>query len=277
MRHDFKYLIYERERAGSWLRSYKTGAKIDPDTDDPGPSRMKLGCRWYGGSAKRRNRRNLNPLRRFLNHCIGQPWDNIYSDIRSRLDYRSKANYDLYNTLKWWVDDLRQGFGELPFGKFFIDQDGIFHKNIRTPRKARPQAVERIRWYGDTWFELQMLEAPAEPCGCVHFKHPLEADGRSRYWAKPVCIHGNEQSKRPLWYVVTYGYHSPDEVYTIYRYEDSGEYTHAIYGLKKPGDRFMVYYRDRPIEMNTPILTSRKSANRKELRIIRKMIDAEIK
>lgn len=43
---------------------------------------------------------NMIPLRRYLQSCVGQPWDDIYSDIRKHLISNSKKQDDMMFFLK---------------------------------------------------------------------------------------------------------------------------------------------------------------------------------
>jgi hypothetical protein len=277
LRYDITKLICERERIGSDLKSHKTGAKLNPNFDydsedyDPGPSRMKKGTRWFGGEYKQLNE-NLNPLERFLRKSVGRPWNDVNSEIRQRVDSRKAIGFHVLQHVGWWID---KGFPNYFRNYFFIDSNGIFRENVRDRRRTKKvEPKTSIHWYGDTWFKLEVLAAPAK-CGCVHFKLPELPPGRwSSYRDRnrpAVCIHGNEAGKRPIWYVIDYAYHSPDEVYEVIHYKHLSELTREKYGLKEPGDRYIRYYRDVPKLLETPFVSRKKVANRKELKLIHKL------
>ena len=139
-------------------------------------------------------------------------------------------------------------------------------------RWTRPEEpVTSIHWYGNTWFKLEVFKDRNLECGCYHFKVPPEPEKdkkgyyRGYYNDKPaVCIHGNEPTPRPIWYVQTYTWHSPDEVYRVISGYD---YEGKRIGLKD-SETHKIYYRDVPDILAKPITEHKKVCNRKELKLI---------
>ena len=131
--------------------------------------------------------------------------------------------------------------------------------------------VTSIHWYGNTWFQLEVFKDRNLECNCRNFKVPPPPEGKNWYsWNKPaVCIHGNEPTPRPIWYVVSYTFHDPNEVYrVIHHYDSEG----ARYGLKA-GETHTIYYRDVPAILAKPLIERKKVANRKELDLINEYLE----
>jgi len=294
MRDDIAKLICERQRIGSRSKSIKTGRKLNPYLDydsgdvDWGPTyvssarhRQELRCstireRGMGKTNYKNLNENLRPLYQYLDKSVGRPWDSVQSEILENIDVRRAIGYHVMQHVGWHVDTtgLNRRWSEL-----FVDDNGILRKTVRESRtawKKKKDPITSLHWYGNVWFKLETLNGPAEACGCVHFKYRDDFPKASRYYrydrGPETCIHGNEASKREIWYVIEYGYHSPDKVHMIYRYED-GPITAARYGLKAPGDIHVVYYRDVPKLLEKPFEVRRKVTNRKELKLIRKAIE----
>lgn len=299
MRYDMKKLICERERVGSSNKSYKTGAKLDPTFDydsenyDPGPGRIKTGVKWLRHWDHKYLNENLNPLHRFLMKSVGRPWDDVYSELCEGVDRRRAIGFHVFQHVRQWISDVLFFDGEpydlgsyggpaRPYYGLYVDQQGVLCNREKVATVHPPAEITSLHWYGDTWLKLEVLAAPADECGCVHFKVPQqpveEPIGKlrpARYrWhdmGPAVCIHGREKGKRPIWYVIEYGRHSPDEVYRVYHYED-GERTRTQYNLTEPGQKYIIYYRDVPKQLAEPIILRKKVANRRELKLIKNAV-----
>lgn len=44
------------------------------------------------------------PIKKFLASRIGQPWDEVYSEISQEFDHRSYVGHIFYRNLKWYVE-----------------------------------------------------------------------------------------------------------------------------------------------------------------------------
>ena len=320
MRQDIQKVVCERQRGGSRERSLKTGMKINPkifinnnrkhkgtfeefrarmlelsdgwiDPDiiggvdygsfDSGPTHVSSARRReYGWDCKRRNE-NTNAITRFLDKNVGRPWNDIWSEVCSAHDGRSKQGADFRKHFDWAVaQDIaiidgkpyqfkygRRSYYDHTYSGFYVHPDtGLLCEAARVPFVRRPDEVTSIHWYGNTWFQLEVFKDRNLECNCRRFKVPPPPEGKNWYnWNKPaVCIHGNEATPRPIWYVVSYTYHDPNEVYrTIHQYDREG----AGYGLKV-GEVHHIYYRDVPTILAKPIVERKKVANRKELGLI---------
>jgi hypothetical protein len=234
--------------------------------------------------------RNSKVLFHWIESKVGQPWNNVYSELCSLADMRSKVGQTLRGQIGWTVEinvfigDDDKAYSQktgYPVRNFYVHpKTGILCSPLKVVYKPKPKKIESVFWYsinskGSVCFESVTFDRPAK-CGCVHYKPKMDIKERySDFNAKPkICIHGNEASKETIWYVVEYGEHDPDDVYKIYSYETcENDYGFRFfYGLKKPGDKFVVYYRDNPNAQRRYEI-HRKQANHKELLVLRQLIN----
>jgi hypothetical protein len=231
---------------------------------------------------------NLRPLFQFLEKSVGRRWDDVYSEICANINPNKAIDYHVLQHVGWHVDlHNREEKWYSRGGNLYVDDDGILRKSARRPRYEAPKSYTRFHWYGNVYFELEVLKTYAK-CGCVHFKVPAHPDHNERYsrWQyrynglPAVCIHGNKPVDRPIWYVVEYGYHNPDEVYEVIRLERYRKTDGTLapgyqyYGLSEENPVCKIYYRDRPDLMAKAFVAKKKTANSKELKLIRKAIEA---
>jgi hypothetical protein len=304
MREDIARQICERQRIGSRNKSAKTARKLNPNLDydsldhDWGPTYLSSSRRrQYGYEAKSLNE-NLNPLFGFLDKSVGRPWDDVYSEICQRINPTKAIDFHVLQHVGWHVElhgKKTYGYG------LSVDENGILCDPNKYMKNGIEQTVKRryqrrsepktsVHWYGNFWFKQEVLHRPAI-CGCVHFKFKIR-DGKWDYktgkWAeKPefkygpwttyhdkeaTCIHGNKSQEQKIWFVVEYEYIDPDGIAKVYTYEDCEAYDRARFFLKAPGDKHIVYNRDLPVGL--PKELNRKTANRKELKIMKELIGA---
>jgi hypothetical protein len=121
---------------------------------------------------------------------------------------------------------------------------------------------------------LEAVSSPTDTCTSTNshigVRNRKWIDGKYvefPYDTKEYCPHGHVAYEYPLWYVVEYGYHAPDEVYDVIKY---GDWKASQIGLKE-GETHIRYYRDVPDKLKEPFEVRRKSANKKELRLIRRL------
>jgi len=293
MRSDMKKLLCEQERISSSAPSYKTGKRLDPRLDydsldfDWGPSKISTTKKSFrlegklGFKCKSLNE-NLNPLENFLHSAIGRPWNDVYSEICENINPKKAIDFHILFHLKYMVAlnvDMIDGCPyERPYrsyghvGLYVNPETGILSNN---PREVTPvgytKPPDSIHWYDNFWFKKETFRTRSK-CGCFHFKDP-NPDRPWCYGVKDyynpfaVCVHGNKPIPRELWYVVEYGYHAPSEVYKTYHVS---EYGAALrYGLTPENPTHNVYYRDVPEKMKEPFEIKKKSANKKELKVIK--------
>lgn len=293
MRPDMDKLICERQRIGSRSLSMKTGKRLDPHVDydddyDSGPQFLPNGRRrMYGWESKELNE-NLSPLYRYLDASAGRPWDEVYSEIRANIDTRSAIGLHVMQHLYQHVERHVEMSGGVPYYRNYsrwVEVDGLYinpetgildHHNSSTTWRKRDNRKtadpDRLLWYGSTFFvrEKRMKSS----CRCNHPKW----DERPRYEqyrspAPMVCQHGNPLTVFYVWTVVEYQYHSPDEVYKVHTYENSDQWTRRRFNLVEPGMRHVIRYRDVPDKLAEPIVVRRKTANKKELKVIARTLE----
>ncbi len=207
--------------------------------------------------------------RRLLAGSIGKNWDDLYSKFCERYDARTHVGFWMRRSI------LRQVFHGYPnhrWGHYYnVDENGNLAEHTydySTPRQPKP--LEKIHWYGDVWFE-RVKCSDLTKCGCLHFK-PKKCDKCSYRWrcyhdSPWVCIHGNKPLERYRWEVVTYAYHSPDEVYESYPVVDKAKTTDIVHPVYK---QHIVYYRDKPDRIK--YTKYRKTPNKKELQILKDLL-----
>lgn len=112
MRADMAKVIVERPRAGG---HYQKGrfkdcrnqgadeAAQDPEYWDEPRNWEKI--RPIGRGAERKSlNENLSPLRKFLSSRVGQPWADVYSEIRANLSPNSAVQMHIVQHLKQYVE-----------------------------------------------------------------------------------------------------------------------------------------------------------------------------
>jgi len=192
MRHDMFNVIVERPRSGSKSRfgEVRNNKKIQEFLEETSIS--KIGTRkliTYAVGWDRKNlNENLNPLTRFLWSKVGQPWDNVYSEICEHIDSNSTVQKHVLDHLNQYVEidyryqsGMRYGIGRRYYWgertpDYYVDTDGILRTNLlshngknRTPyvswkdreaeklherfRKLNNEEIWKIEgiWYRPLW------------------------------------------------------------------------------------------------------------------------------
>src|ERR1039458_2657283 len=293
MRHDMKKLLCERPRIGSSSPSLKTGKRLNPNLDydsgdyDWGPTCLPISrSRQFGYESKTLNE-NLNPLERFLRTAIGRAWDEVYSEIRENITPKKAIDFHVLFHLDFMVELHVEMFNGIPYHKkhsrwgryevtgLYVHPDtGILCLHERVQQDPAYTPKDALHWYGNFWFKKTIIKkthcctSTNSIIGCRNRKWINGKFVEFPYDTKEYCHHGLVAQEYPLWYVVEYGYHSPDEVYEVIRY---GDWLAAQIGLKE-GEKQIRYYRDVPEKLKEAFEVRRKTANKKELRLIRHLI-----
>ena len=265
---------------------------IDYNSYDVGPTYLSSARRrHYGWDCKRKNE-NTNAVNRFLYKSLGRAWNDIWSEVCENHDIRSYQGHEFRHIFTWMVaqdiimvDDKpyqtrwcsRHSWKDFPHTGFYVHPDtGLLCVGENRRYKRRLDPVTSIHWYGNTWFKLEVFKDRNLECGCFHFKVPRPKDEKEekQRWRSysdvpAVCIHGNEPTPRPLWYVQTYTWHSPDEIYKVIHHYD---YEAKRYNLAV-GQTHTIYYRDVPDILAKPITDRKKVANKKELALIHNYLE----
>lgn len=142
---------------------------------------------------KKRLNENLNPLRRFLNSRIGQPWDKVYSEIMSGLNLNNAIQFHVWQHLIKFGEVQTKTYMEgntvmasgvigpesmtTSYGReeFYVDpRDGTLRKTKKNPRYRRETVVSNDSYFdpkkpltqyhkiGEVWYEFKFREATAE-------------------------------------------------------------------------------------------------------------------
>lgn len=91
MRADMAKVLVERPRKrcrfvrGLCGKGYNTRVRQALESDDGGPCHEPT-MRRYNGRGDKYFNEHLGPLRRFLDHNVGRPWDKVYSEICRHVD-----------------------------------------------------------------------------------------------------------------------------------------------------------------------------------------------
>jgi hypothetical protein len=282
-----EFRIHMLELCGGWIDSDIISG-VDYGSFDSGPIRVSSARhREYGWECKRKNE-NYNAISRFLKKNLGRPWNDIWSEICAQSDSRSKQGSGFRKHFEWNVAQDIAIINDKPYqfkygrcsyydhtytGYYVHPETGILCENVRVPYVRPKPEVTSIHWYDNTWFLLEVFKDRNLECNCRHFKVPPPPEDKKYYYKdRPaVCHHGNEPTPRPIWYVVSYTFHDPNEVYRTIHHND---YEGPRYGLKDD-EVHKVYYRDVPDILAKPIVERRKVANHKELDIIGKYLEGD--
>jgi hypothetical protein len=262
MRKDFLKVLCERERIRHKERSLKTGGKINPHQDfedfDSGPSRLSSSkhkqesrCSHIGKGQKteyKKHNFNYHILDRWLEKQVGRAWDDVYSEFRAAFNHNTYVG-NQFLRLRFLVEknvvtidgvpyeSPRWGFPQRPVDGLYVDGDGILRYNKRE-RYTRPKP-------------------PVTRFDCT--------DDISYYYLEDG-----------LWYLHEYRLHAPDDPYQIITYVAHTSYLsnglvyiqsypspdlRAKYGLKTPGDKHIIRYRDVDPKHNKPIFVSKRQVD----------------
>ena len=225
MRSDMSKVIVERPRWGSRLRSVKFAARVRPrgDVED-----FDLAPPTHARDQKSLNE-NLAPLKRYLDSQVGRPWDKVYSEIRANLDTRKATQLHILQHLRdyvqthCWMEGRtvmagRRWFGVAPVeGLYVHPKSGILRRAPERKWERAREPVTRVRLSDLAHYEL---------------------------------IEG-------VWFRFDYRKRDADEVLEVVRFHEDQPERNMKYGLREPGDRRIVRYRDAP-EQNRLVLVSRR-------------------
>ena len=103
MRPDMFEVLIERPRGGMRLnkpKGYRRAMRRMPL--DEAPRWESTGRRWRVPTKWQTDL--IGPLRRFLRSRLGHPWNNVYSEIRKRIDGRSLIQEHLLQHVYWEVE-----------------------------------------------------------------------------------------------------------------------------------------------------------------------------
>lgn len=175
MRKDMAKVVTERPRHGHSNPSKKTRKRLSKDEiekDDHGSTRSPISRRRQFGWNAKEFSDLLGPLRRYLHSKIGQPWDEVYSEISKTLDKRTVSGLHILDHVKYEVEQdvmFVRGIphagkvrwqSQHPIVGFYVDPNtGLLQhvaKESKKQRKARyKQPVEEIKVDDHTYLRLR--------------------------------------------------------------------------------------------------------------------------
>lgn len=183
MRHDIAKLICERPRTGGGGRLDKAyrwefawSRLVQEGREEDSPLRESIRKKW---SPDRKEFSDyLAPIKGFLRKSIGRPWDDVWSEISSRLSIGSTTQRHVLGHVEDYVEknafehedgsitDYR-GYGVRSFrgpSLYVCPRTGILKEAPEQPRNRfvhRP-SVPLVRFHriGGLWFEITFSEVP---------------------------------------------------------------------------------------------------------------------
>lgn len=169
MRKDMAKVIVERPRIGGRFKFPRGKQRYrkprDADDDIGLPSFEGIRKPWTVSGGGKCLNENLAPLRRFLQSRVGQPWNEVYSEIRANLRVDSAVQLHVIQHLEDYVEtNVRLIDGE-PYTIQRRGWEPITESNWWTLFYVHPETVllmkapksKRSRWY-----------RPSQPRGCPY-------------------------------------------------------------------------------------------------------------
>lgn len=170
MREDMAKVIVERPRTTSWARSYNRNTWRQIPWDEQPSSIGKL-RQWR----KRKTlNENLRPLFRFLNSHVGQPWNDVYSEIRACINLNSATQYHIWQHLHDYVWPHAEHTLRSQRCEFSVDPEtGLLQRNLASrywtssKKRSKPTVIERgehgqFRRIEGVWRNLIFKRLPRE-------------------------------------------------------------------------------------------------------------------
>lgn len=224
-------VIVERPRRRGWDGSSKrAGRRIDPDLQVSKEGMRAPHIRHYGGKELNEN---LAPLRRFIQSCVGRPWNDVYSEISQHLRVDSAVQQhvrdhvedfvavrtrfidgEIWVTSRWGYPHLLKG----SWDEFYVDpRDGVLRRN------------ENRETYTQRW-RREGLQKKLEDAAKVHVNNDgTEYRKLGGIWYRvlwdtvpPSCV---TKHTDPVTGKVTERYHesTKTDVFTGKRHSSNGE------------------------------------------------------
>lgn len=102
MREDMAKVIVERPRWGGGIKTPKGSRRVLQRIPlDELPARIGMGKIWRKCSKSLNE--NLAPLRRFLASKVGQPWNDVNSELRERIHVKSAVQLHIWQHVEGYV------------------------------------------------------------------------------------------------------------------------------------------------------------------------------
>jgi hypothetical protein len=160
---------------------------------------------------------NLSPRRRYLEANVGRPWSKVYAEICANLDSRKATGLHILQHLKdfvivdTWLDGKtvmacpgRFRLAGPVYGLYVHPVSGLLRKGPRITFRLREKSVDQV------WLDANTV------CRLV--------DG--------------------VWLRFEYAVRKPDDIAEVVRNHEDQPERNREHGLKQPGDRRIIRYRD---------------------------------
>lgn len=178
MRKDMDRILVGRPRVGG--RGPKnTGRGKDSRDLESLPIKESMKDRWKKGELKQLNE-NLSPFYRYLCKQVGRPWNDVYSEIRERINARSAVQLHILQHLEQYVEkhvkydnegvprkkDSRSWASDEVDGLYVCPSSGILKEWKRNryrynPRKPNYTVINGKNYIKSEhgWFEIEVIRA----------------------------------------------------------------------------------------------------------------------
>lgn len=164
MRSDMAKIIVERPRRKDWkgdnsdknpFRFSRNTPWSEDDDDDMAFNNFKESMRKshkLAGSYKELNE-NLNPLHAFIAKSVGRQWNDVYSEIRARINASSATQLHILEHVKQYVCTDMQAINEALNGiyiwrfnnhSFYVDAHGKLCKFPPRPKYVKPEFSKNV-------------------------------------------------------------------------------------------------------------------------------------
>lgn len=247
MRPDMAKVVTERPRIGHAERSLKTAKRLGKgefvaeynvyqesheanDDIDHGPRRIKTSrqgqCRersMGSGDCHKMFSDLLGPLRGYLKKQVGRPWDDIYSELREHLDFRTVSGQHIWDHVKSevalhceerhgavWVKAARFGAGRMIDGLYVHPRTGLLcyipERPYRYTKPVDPNVVvldklTTLHRFDGIWYRVTLAPKDVwvpEVRYCEgkyvlrsgYFKEELVPQGKRQLGRKELRAHG---------------------------------------------------------------------------------------
>lgn len=223
MRKDMDRILVGRPRHGG--NSPKgTGRGKDSRNVEDMPAKESMKYRWRKGDMKELNE-NLAPFYRFLCKQVGRPWNDVYSEIRERINAKSAVQLHILQHLKQYVelhvilDEDGKPWKENGYSFRGYEVNGLYvcpktgllkENNLLSWKKGSSKPDPNYITIDDEtyvksehgWFEIELT-----PCPRTYVRNPSGTFGR-RY---------NVVSKEPHWDALHKKLMTVTELHSFYR------------------------------------------------------------
>ena len=155
MRDDMAKVVTERPRRGHSNKSKKTTGRLirpyDPECEYDEPTRLPVARgREYGYEAKEFSDL-INPLKRYLQSCVGKQWNKVHSELSRTLDRRSVSGSHIWDHVMREIEtdcyigedrlaysnDRTYCFSEYPINGLYVHPRTGLIREQRHPRRKR--------------------------------------------------------------------------------------------------------------------------------------------